>query len=252
MACVYVLTNMSNGRQYVGKTVQSFDVRWGGHVGSARRGDNGMLICRAIRKHGPAAFDRRIIEECDVTIVGARETYWIKELKTHVSQGGYNLTYGGDGGLLGYEFSDASRQRIREKSLGRKHSAETRAKISAAHAGRVQDADVIKARARSNRGKKRSAEQRIRISESLKGRVVSDETRIRISLANRGRIMSETTKRKLSKSVEQLHHDGTLVAVHESLTQAARVAGLSKGAMSGVVRNSNRQVNGFIWRYVQE
>lgn len=237
---------------YVGKTVQTFDVRWGGHVGSARRGDNGMLICRAIRKHGPDAFDRRVIEECDVAVVGARETHWIKELRTHVSQGGYNLTYGGDGGLLGYEFSDASKQKIREKALGRKHSEETRAKISAAHTGKTQDAVVVAARARSNRGKKRTEEQRARISESLKGRVVSDETRARMTLANRGRVTSDVTKRKFFKAVEQLRPDGTLVTVHESLTEAARVAGLSKGAMSGVVRNSNRQVNEHIWRYVQE
>ena len=164
MAIVYLLTNKENGKMYVGKTVQSFDVRWGGHVGSARRGDNGMLVCRAIKKHSPAAFERKVLEECDESMLGQRETHWIVELKTHVSQGGYNLTFGGDGGLPGYTFSEASREKIRKKALGRTHSAETKAKMSAAAKGRKKSPEAVEARARSNRGKKRTHEQLANLS----------------------------------------------------------------------------------------
>lgn len=237
---------------YVGKTVQSFDVRWGGHVGSARRGDNGMLVCRAMKKHGIEAFDRRILEECDEFVLGRREMHWISELKTHVSQGGYNLTFGGDGGLPGYTFSEESKEKIRQRAIGRKHSEETKAKMSAVAKGRKKSPEAVKARALSNRGKKRTEEQRMRISDSLKGRSISEETRKRIGDASRGRITSETTKQKFYKEVEQLTPEGNLVAVHKSLTDAAKVVGLSKGAMSGVVRNQNRLVNGYHWRYNQE
>jgi group I intron endonuclease len=159
MAIVYLLTNKENGKLYVGKTVQSFDVCWGGHVGSARRSDNGMLVCRAIKKHGPEAFERKILEECDESVLGGRETHWIVELKTHVSQGGYNLTFGGDGGLPGYTFSEESREKMRQKALGRKLSLEARAKISAVHRGRPKSPEEVEARAKSNRGKKRTPEQ---------------------------------------------------------------------------------------------
>jgi len=247
MGIIYCISR--GDKRYVGKTVQPFDVRWGGHVGSARREDNGMLICRAIRKHGPEAFDRSVVEECSDDVLGARETYWIRELKSHVSEGGYNLTYGGDGGLSGYVFSEASKEKIRQKATGRKHSEETKAKMRAAKLGKKQSVAAIAKRIAANTGKKRTEEQCVRISESLKGHVVSDETRARIGFANTQRIVTEKTKAKFYKAVDQIAADDTLIKTFKSLTDAAKVAGLSKGAMSGVVRNPDRLVNGFHWRY---
>ncbi len=170
MSIIYLLTNKENGKRYVGKTTQSFDVRWGGHVGSARRGDNGMLICRAIKKHGPKAFRREVLQEideselpCSDRELGELEMYWIKTLGTHVSQGGYNLTFGGDGGLPGYTFSIESREKIRQKALGRKHSEATRMKMSASAKGHAKSPEAVESRARSNRGKKRTEEQKARM-----------------------------------------------------------------------------------------
>jgi predicted GIY-YIG superfamily endonuclease len=37
MAFIYLLTNTQNGKRYVGKTVRPLEVRWQGHLGSARR-----------------------------------------------------------------------------------------------------------------------------------------------------------------------------------------------------------------------
>jgi group I intron endonuclease len=123
-----------------------------------------MLVCRAIKKHGEQVFERSVLEECDETNLGAREQHWIHELHTHVSEGGYNLTFGGDGGLPGYRFSDESREKIRQKALGRKHTEETKAKMREAAKRRVVTLDAIEKRAASNRGKKRTPEQRANLS----------------------------------------------------------------------------------------
>lgn len=130
MAIVYLLHNTVNDKLYVGKTVRTLDERWNGHVSCARRNDNDMLICRAIKKHGVNVFDRRVLEICDESIVSEQEKFWIAELKTHVSQGGYNLTLGGEG-TSGYKFSDAGRAKLRALGLGRKHSPETRVRLCA-------------------------------------------------------------------------------------------------------------------------
>jgi group I intron endonuclease len=122
-----------------------------------------MLVCRAIKKHGPDAFECRAIEECDESSLGDREMHWIRELGTHVSQGGYNLTLGGDGGLSGYVFSDESREKIRQKALGRKHTPETIEKLRVAKRGRKQRPEVVAARAEKLRGQKRSEEQKARM-----------------------------------------------------------------------------------------
>jgi len=171
MAIVYLLTNTKNGKRYVGKTMQPLEVRWGGHVGSARRGDNGMLVCRAIKRHGPEAFERTVLwegNEKELPVsereLGEWERHFIKELHTHISEGGYNLTFGGDGGLSGYRFSDESREKMRQKALGRKHSEETRAKMRAAAKNRVVSAEVVEKRAAANRGKKRTPEQLANLS----------------------------------------------------------------------------------------
>lgn len=164
MAIVYLLTNKINGKRYVGKTTRLLEIRWQGHVGSARRGDSDMLVCRAIRKYGPDAFDRMVLEECDEKQLPRQEQYWIEKLITHVSHGGYNLTFGGDGGLPGYTFSEESREKIRQKAIGRKHSEETRAKMSAAAKNRVVSAETIAKRAAACRGKKRTEEQRAHLS----------------------------------------------------------------------------------------
>lgn len=199
MPIVYLLTNTANDKRYVGKTVRTLDVRWQGHLGSARRGDTDMLVCRAIHKHGPEAFTRRVLEECDEAALPGREAHWVRELATHVSQGGYNLTFGGDGGLPGYTFSEESREKIRQKALGRKHSEESKAKMRAAKLGKKQSVEHVEKRAVANSGKKRTDEQRTRISKGLKGHAVSDETRVKIGIASSQRVVSEETKRKLSQ-----------------------------------------------------
>lgn len=164
MSIVYLLTNLANGKRYVGKTSRPLEVRWQGHLGSARRGDSDMLVCRAIKKHGSNAFKREVLEECSDARLGDTETFWIMLLGTHVSQGGYNLTLGGDGGLPGYKFSEASKEKMRQKALGRKHTEETKAKMRAAAKNRVVTVETIEKRAASNRGKKRTLEQRANLS----------------------------------------------------------------------------------------
>jgi group I intron endonuclease len=123
-----------------------------------------MLVSRAIKKHGAEAFEREVLEECDDAVLGDREIFWISELGTHVSQGGYNLTLGGDGGLPGYRFSEASREKMRQKATGRKHSDEAKAKMRASAKGRPKSPEAVEARARSNRGKKRTPEQLANLS----------------------------------------------------------------------------------------
>jgi phosphohistidine swiveling domain-containing protein len=64
-------------------------------------------------------------------------------------------------------------------------------------------------------------------------------------------VITEITKQKFYKAVEQLTLDGTLITVHKSLTVAAQVVGLSKGTMSGVVRQQ-KTYGGFSWRYSED
>jgi GIY-YIG catalytic domain len=46
----YIITNLVNGKRYIGKTVQSLAARWRGHLASVRRGSS-CYLRHAIRKY---------------------------------------------------------------------------------------------------------------------------------------------------------------------------------------------------------
>lgn len=262
----------------MGKTVRTLDVRWEGHTGSARREDTDTLICRAIAKHGPENFSREVIEECDESILSARETFWIHEKKTHVTEGGYNLTYGGDGGLPGYRFSEESKEKIRQKALGRVHSPEILEKIGKKLRGKKWSDEAIAKRAEGNRGKKRTPEQKARIraaqlargyrhseetrtkiGEKSKNRIVSEETRAKIGLLSRGRKKSDYAKQQVrlarSKPVSQFDRNGVLIGEFPSIKVATEQTKISRITiqrsvalnLTEVIRISRRAE--YFWRY---
>lgn len=88
---VYETTNLTNGRIYVGshKTTVVED----GYLGS------GTLMRRAIRKHGPDNFSRRIIKECS----SAEEMYSLEaqivDADFVARKDTYNVKLGGQGGF---------------------------------------------------------------------------------------------------------------------------------------------------------
>ena len=113
-AIIYLLTNTINGKQYVGQTSVGLDERWRRHCRYARRG-NPQYLCRAIRKYGPDAFTREILEHTTVEDVNVREIYWISELKT--LEHGYNMTEGGEG-MRGWVPSEETRAKLRAAKSG--------------------------------------------------------------------------------------------------------------------------------------
>ena len=76
---------------------------------------SGTYITPAIKKYGKEAFERKVLLKniFDFKELKRYERLMIKKRKSHISQGGYNLTWGGDG-ILGYVHSVVSKQRISE------------------------------------------------------------------------------------------------------------------------------------------
>ena len=88
MSIIYKTTNTKNGKIYVGKS--SIDNPL--YLGS------GIILNQAIKKYGKQYFIREVLEECDNSIVDAREKHWISLLKSTDRNIGYNITDGGTGG----------------------------------------------------------------------------------------------------------------------------------------------------------
>ena len=89
---IYKTTNTLNNKIYIGlssKLVEKTKSYYG----------SGKLINQAINKYGKEHFTKEIIERDieDFDLLCEREIYWIKELKSKVEHGNYNMSDGGEG-----------------------------------------------------------------------------------------------------------------------------------------------------------
>ena len=91
MCGIYKITNLCNGKVYVGQSVD-IQSRWRRH----KTCTSDYALYRAFRKYGLENFQFDVIEECDVDQLDERETYWINYYDSFFN--GYNETLGGGGG----------------------------------------------------------------------------------------------------------------------------------------------------------
>lgn len=97
---IYVYTNKINGHQYVGQT-NNLKLRFNGHKSDSYNKNSHSYnypLHAAIRKYGIDNFEFKVLEEVETQEkANEREKFWIKEKKSHVSFGGYNISFGGGG-----------------------------------------------------------------------------------------------------------------------------------------------------------
>lgn len=100
MIYIYVYTNKINGHQYVGQT-NNIQLRYNGHKSDSYNKNSHSYnypLHNAIRKYGLDNFSVKVIEKVETRKkANERERYWIQKLNSHISKGGYNITFGGDG-----------------------------------------------------------------------------------------------------------------------------------------------------------
>lgn len=124
MGWIYLITNTVTGHRYVGQTSRTVTARWKQHVSDALHKPNKMtLMGRAIRKYGAESFSVETIGQF-TNCLGEAEKLFIAELNTFAPNG-YNLTQGGDGGMVGYKHTPlaiakiAASSREKKPNLGR-------------------------------------------------------------------------------------------------------------------------------------
>ena len=137
MTTIYLITNKLNGKKYVGKTKCSLKKRFDEHC--LCYADNHTYIDNAIKKHGKENFEVEILTTCDDSEWKYWEHFYVKQCKSHWSEGGYNLSWGGDYNPMEDKevrrrhaeacASPEYREKQRRASIGRKHTPESRAKM---------------------------------------------------------------------------------------------------------------------------
>lgn len=186
---VYLITNLINGKQYVGQTTQALEERWRLHL-SERSGC--LALKSAIDKYGKDNFIIEPLMSCNsLEELDKSESSAIQSLNT-LSPAGYNLTTGGERP----SFSAESRLKMSKSGKVRKSiSSDTRNKLS----------ERMKGEKNHNFGKKFSADYRKKLSVSRAGK--SPRKGHKILCCQSGRIYSSLSEasKDLSINVGYLH-----------------------------------------------
>lgn len=135
MIDIYLITNKINGKQYVGKTQQGYMKRFVQHCNAYNHGARNYISC-AIHKWGSNNFDIKLLAQVEDDSWEFWESYYIQQYKTLYSEGGYNITTGGDCNPMNFEIvqqkhlekcrSEYFRNLQSELSKGKTHSEETK------------------------------------------------------------------------------------------------------------------------------
>lgn len=207
---VYQHINKQNGKRYIGITKRSVEERWGAY------GENYSTsphFWSAIQKYGWDMFDHIVVATGLTKIAACQlEKDLIAKYNTQIT--GYNMTSGGEDGLM----SDEAKKKLSESMLGNKNglghkcSDEKRAKIKASQ---------------PSLGKHLSAEHRAKLSAAAK---------VRISYPR-----SEETKKKISDSHSKLAViDTDTGELFESVQHCARVTGISASVICRVCKHPDK------------
>lgn len=104
---IYLITNLVNGKLYVGRTIKTLKKRWQEHITASRNPK--YAINFAIAKYGPENFKIEVIEQgLDFHQMIEKEGFYIKYYNSIVDNG-YNLVINDTNG--GYEFISESTQK---------------------------------------------------------------------------------------------------------------------------------------------
>jgi len=154
---VYKITNLINGKLYIGMTIKNLNERFKKHLQSSTAKNPKYVIHKAIKKYGIKNFKIEQIDTFDTTVAGIeKEKYYIKRYETFGS--GYNMTEGGDG-TWGHKLSKESIKKIQIArknqvvAIGWHHTEETKKKISSSKIGKKFSDDIKKKLSESKKGK---------------------------------------------------------------------------------------------------
>jgi group I intron endonuclease len=95
MVLIYKITNLINGKIYIGQTCRSIKSRFNKHKSASRAG-GGYVIGKAMRKYGEDKFIIETIDECQKDNANEREIFWISKYDSTNYKIGYNESIGGN------------------------------------------------------------------------------------------------------------------------------------------------------------
>lgn len=117
---VYLITNIINGKRYVGATTRGLEQRFKEHIRGTNRRRH-QIVHDAIKKYGTDAFTIVKLQDCQtLEELELAETRWIAALHTLVNEHGYNVAITNNA-MKGRKHSTSTRQLLSELNRGQRH-----------------------------------------------------------------------------------------------------------------------------------
>lgn len=234
---VYKITNTENGKLYIGITQKGYKRRFLDHLWQSRKSRKSCrALYAAINKYGENSFKVDLIETCkNRDELNEREIFWIKELNT-LSPNGYNLTKGGDAGVM----SDETKAIMSERMKGIKPDEKVYQAMLKARLDPVREArrlnnlriamnrpEVRLATSERQKGVKKSLSHTIAIRKAIASRIKCIETGVEFDTVSsaaewiRGTTEYKASTGKICRALKR--SDYTAYGYHwERLSESAR------------------------------
>lgn len=120
---IYKITNLVNGKIYIGQTVQCLNKRWKQHC---RKNSHCLYLKNAIQKYGKENFKIEVLENCSFfDEMEEKEKQHILD-NNCIFPNGYNLTTGSKN----YRHNSDTKKKMSQSARGKRHTKETKEKLS--------------------------------------------------------------------------------------------------------------------------
>ena len=215
MCGIYIITNLINGKQYIGQS-NDIEYRWIQHKRSAISKHKRSRLISAFKKYGIDNFKFEILELCSPNELDTKEIQYIAQYNTY--NNGYNMTIGGDG-QSGYGKS------VKQYNLAGEFIQEFQT-IELAH----------KTTGVSTTGIVNCCAKRRKKAGNFMWSYSND-------------CIDEPYSFNITKTVDQYDLDGSFIQTFSSCAEAAKTFNKAKTQISACCRKTCASCAGFLWRF---